>query len=669
MKLGLDRVCLVGSAGKYENKVFPLREGVTRIGRDPDNDVVLLSENVSRFHAVLIPASEGFTVRDLDSANGTWLNEERVAEASCGMGDRIRFDVEAFDLVDPSSSGYDVDGLEYAASEGERVGRLTLTRGGQRREFYLEEQTTTLGSSPFNDISLKIETISRNHCKIKNEEGLYTLVDLKSLNGVFRNGDRVEDEAVLEDGDLVDLGSVQFRFDLVDVDIAAERLRVRGAQRRKVPFLKLGLFVIFIALVTLIVLRYAVFGPSPLSPVTEMEARPLWRVRLGEGEASPLAVADVNGDGIPDVVGGTRKGLAFALDGKTSRALWRREGEGSIGTEAALADLTHDGLPDVLLPCGTGGLRVLDGDGRELWSLSEKVLGGSLSASPALADLNGDGKIDGVAVTDGGTVRRFNGIRGHGLGKDGQVEGATGELAIVPAEEGQELRILVASDQGQLFLFSGSSGEVLRKLVTGAGSPLAPAVGDIDGDGRVEAVVTTVQGIIKAFDLRTGAVLWSYGGQGRCGLAVLGDLTGNGRLDVIVPCKGGKVLALRGRDGAALWVYRDEEEHGWLDASPALWDIDGDGCVDVFLASLGNRIHLIDGHRGHALLRIDCGEALSTAPVLADIDGNATLDLVIGARSGTIIAQTLNRPIHRGAVAWSAPRGDATRTGCLRGKP
>ena len=306
LNLGLDRVCLVGAAGKYENKVFPLREGVTRIGRDPDNDVVLLSENVSRFHAVLIPAADGFTLRDLDSANGTWLNDAQITEALCGKGDRIRFDVEAFELVDPSASGYDVDGLEYAATEGERVGRLTLVRGGQRREFYLEEQTTTIGSSPFNDVALKIETVSRNHCKIKNEEGLYTLVDLKSLNGVFRNGDRVEDEAVLEDGDVVDVGSVQFRFDLVDVDIAAERLRVRRRQRPGVPFLKLGLFVLFVALATLAALRWIVMGSTPLGPISELGARPLWRVRLGEGEPGSLALADLNGDGIPDVTGGTR---------------------------------------------------------------------------------------------------------------------------------------------------------------------------------------------------------------------------------------------------------------------------------------------------------------------------------------------------------------------------
>jgi hypothetical protein len=62
-------------------------EAVT-VGRSRDCDVVVGEETVSRFHAELRHSKSGaWTVRDLDSLNGTWLNGLRVREARVGRGD------------------------------------------------------------------------------------------------------------------------------------------------------------------------------------------------------------------------------------------------------------------------------------------------------------------------------------------------------------------------------------------------------------------------------------------------------------------------------------------------------------------------------------------------------------------------------------------------------
>jgi hypothetical protein len=52
-----------------------------RIGRGPDNDLVVPDVRVSRYHAVIEPASGGWVLRDLQSTNGTFLDGEKVDEA------------------------------------------------------------------------------------------------------------------------------------------------------------------------------------------------------------------------------------------------------------------------------------------------------------------------------------------------------------------------------------------------------------------------------------------------------------------------------------------------------------------------------------------------------------------------------------------------------------
>jgi hypothetical protein len=55
--------------------------GIVRLGRAPDNDVVLDSQRVSRYHAQLRWLSSSWLVYDLDSTNGTWIDELRVTGA------------------------------------------------------------------------------------------------------------------------------------------------------------------------------------------------------------------------------------------------------------------------------------------------------------------------------------------------------------------------------------------------------------------------------------------------------------------------------------------------------------------------------------------------------------------------------------------------------------
>jgi len=75
---------LLFRSGPMAGTRFPISEGLTRVGRAPDNHVVVNGEDastVSLYHAEIDKNNCSFRVRDLDSTNGTWVNEERVTEA------------------------------------------------------------------------------------------------------------------------------------------------------------------------------------------------------------------------------------------------------------------------------------------------------------------------------------------------------------------------------------------------------------------------------------------------------------------------------------------------------------------------------------------------------------------------------------------------------------
>jgi SARP family transcriptional regulator, regulator of embCAB operon len=62
----------------------------TRIGRLPDNDIVVDDENVSRYHAVVIDTGGGFVISDLRSTNGVLLHGRRIrGSAALADGDHI----------------------------------------------------------------------------------------------------------------------------------------------------------------------------------------------------------------------------------------------------------------------------------------------------------------------------------------------------------------------------------------------------------------------------------------------------------------------------------------------------------------------------------------------------------------------------------------------------
>jgi pSer/pThr/pTyr-binding forkhead associated (FHA) protein len=69
---------------------FLLDHDVTSSGRHPDSDIFLDDVTVSRRHAEFHRESGMFTVRDVGSLNGTYVNRERVESATLSNGDEVQ---------------------------------------------------------------------------------------------------------------------------------------------------------------------------------------------------------------------------------------------------------------------------------------------------------------------------------------------------------------------------------------------------------------------------------------------------------------------------------------------------------------------------------------------------------------------------------------------------
>ncbi len=88
---------LIGMQGLAAGSVFTLDEGALTVGREGSNGIVLAEEGVSRRHATLLRGPSGaVTVRDEGSANGVWVNGERIQEAVLSPGDTVQFGASVF---------------------------------------------------------------------------------------------------------------------------------------------------------------------------------------------------------------------------------------------------------------------------------------------------------------------------------------------------------------------------------------------------------------------------------------------------------------------------------------------------------------------------------------------------------------------------------------------
>lgn len=234
---------------------FALGKPRVHIGRAPASDILLRDAKVSRQHAQVECGPDGCAVVDLDSANGTFVNDRRVGRAPLVDGDLVRIgdSVLAFkagaraDESDVTLIDTDAD-VDKTLVEAHLVtelndtsqARLVIVAPGKTWEVPLVAEAVTLGRHAENDVDLDYPNVSRRHARVERRGDEFTLRDLGSANGTWVNGARVESRA-LQDGDNVRIGSATIAFkrgfeasDLTVLD--ADAPRSLSAHRTPVVF-------------------------------------------------------------------------------------------------------------------------------------------------------------------------------------------------------------------------------------------------------------------------------------------------------------------------------------------------------------------------------------------------------------------------------------------------
>jgi pSer/pThr/pTyr-binding forkhead associated (FHA) protein len=102
VRMAMPKYLLRGVSGPTFGKIYAM-VGAMSVGRNSDCDICIPIEEISRNHAKLQSGSDGIVVEDLASANGTFVNDQRVhAGTLLKAGDEVRFDTVRFLLMAPA---------------------------------------------------------------------------------------------------------------------------------------------------------------------------------------------------------------------------------------------------------------------------------------------------------------------------------------------------------------------------------------------------------------------------------------------------------------------------------------------------------------------------------------------------------------------------------------
>ena len=85
------RKCRIVTQQKTNRKEWVFEHGLITIGSLDDINLVIKDDTVSRYHAQIIQADDSYIIKDLDSTNGTWVNQVRIKEAYLAPGCLLKF--------------------------------------------------------------------------------------------------------------------------------------------------------------------------------------------------------------------------------------------------------------------------------------------------------------------------------------------------------------------------------------------------------------------------------------------------------------------------------------------------------------------------------------------------------------------------------------------------
>jgi len=188
---------LVVSTSGHEPVMHTLTAARLRIGRLADNDIVVDNPYVSRFHAELERRGQDyFLIPSPTIANTLLVDGQPVMEpVRLQSGSRIRIggyapgEIAHLDFVQPAEAGDQASGQII---------------------HFDEKQLMTFGRDKDNTVVLTNPSVSRFHTEVEKVGQRYRVRDLRSSNGTFVNGKRIDGETWVQPRDAIQIGPYHF---------------------------------------------------------------------------------------------------------------------------------------------------------------------------------------------------------------------------------------------------------------------------------------------------------------------------------------------------------------------------------------------------------------------------------------------------------------------------
>ncbi|MEM3872510.1 MAG: FHA domain-containing protein [Nitrososphaeria archaeon] len=199
-----DSICVLEEA--QSGRIYRLNKKTTYIGRADSNDLKVEDELVSRRHCRIDKVGSSFSIMDMKSKNGTYVNDRKISgSVILNSGDKIRIGKTT---------------LVFSAKKEirENAYKICLIKVGEEKvvdKFCFSESLISIGRAYDNSLKLNDSLVSKRHCMIRKIGNRYYLTDMNSSNGTYLNGKKLLGTAEIKDGDLVKIGGNVFRIVII----------------------------------------------------------------------------------------------------------------------------------------------------------------------------------------------------------------------------------------------------------------------------------------------------------------------------------------------------------------------------------------------------------------------------------------------------------------------